>query len=312
MWTLRSASRGQVIPIAAVALTALIGAASLAVDVGYWRYKQRLEQSAADSAAIAGADELLFSGGGVAAQAQADATANGFTNGVGSATVTVNNPPASGPNAGNNNAVEVVITKLQPPFFAGIFGGSQTVQARAVAVLSSAGTGCIYVMRGNLSGDLTLHGGGRGGITTNPLCGLVVNNDMTVTGQANVDVSFASYAGSGPRGGSWPNGQPVHSVPGTDPCQRVAGCEYLATLPTNHPELFSAPCQDSPANGGTLPANPLPPGHYCYGPYSSTVTLQPGLYIMDQGMFQGQTSGTGVTIYNNCTVSRRNDCSTTL
>lgn len=312
MWTLRSASRGQVIPIAAVALTALIGAASLAVDVGYWRYQQRLEQSAADSAAIAGADEILFPGSNVAAQAQADATLNGFTDGVSGATVTVNHPPASGPNAGNSNAVEVIITQLQPQFFAGIFGGSETVQARAVAKLSSAGSGCVYVMHGNLSGDLTLNGGGRGGITTNPLCGLVVNNDMTVTGQANVDVSFASYAGSGPRGGSWPNGQPVHSVAGTDPCQRVAGCEYLATLPATNPQLFSAPCQDSPANGGTLPSNPLPPGHYCYGPYSSTVTLQPGLYIMDQGMFQGQTSGTGVTIYNNCTVSRTNDCSTTL
>ncbi|MGH7684745.1 MAG: TadG family pilus assembly protein, partial [Vulcanimicrobiaceae bacterium] len=239
-------------------------------------------------------------------------TSNGYADGTAGATVTVNHPPASGPNAGNGNAVEVIITKLQPQFFAGIFGGSETVQARAVAILSSAGTGCIYVLRGNLSGDLTLHGGGRGGITTNPLCGLVVNNDMTVTGRANVDVSFASYAGNGPGGGSYPHGQPVHSVPGPDPCSRLAGCAYLATLQTTNPQLFSAPCQDSPANGGTLPANPLPPGHYCYGPYSSAVTLQSGLFIMDQGTFQGHTSGTGVTIYNNCTVSRQNGCSTTL
>jgi hypothetical protein len=110
-------------------------------------------------------------------------------------------------------------------------------------------------------------------------------------------VSFASYAGTGPRGGSWPNGNPVRSVPGTDPCERMPGCEYLATLQTTNPQLFTAPCQDSPASGGTLPANPLPPGHYCYGPYSSTVTLQPG---------------TNVTIYNNCTVSRSNSCDLTL
>jgi len=93
---------------------------------------------------------------------------------------------------------------------------------------------------------------------------------------------------------------------------RLAGCAYLATLGTANPNLLSAPCEDSPAGGGTLPASPLPPGHYCYGPYSNAVTLQPGLFIMDQGMFQGQTAGTGVTIYNHCTPSRGNACGATL
>jgi hypothetical protein len=290
-----------------------MGATALAVDVGYWRYQQRLEQSAADSAAIAGATEIAFlDGAGVSAAARTDAGSNGFTNGSTGVTITVNRPPASGPNAANNNAVEVLVDRVQPQFFAGIFGGSETVRARAVAVLTTGGAGCIYVLKGGLSGDLTLNGGGRGGITTTPLCGLVVNGDMTVTGQANVDVSFASYSGAGPKGGSYPHGQPVHSVPGLDPCPRQAGCAYLATLKTSNPQLFSAPCQDSPANGGTLPASPLPPGHYCYGPYTSDVTLQPGLFIMDRGMFQGQASGTGVTIYNNCTITKQNDCSTTL
>jgi hypothetical protein len=313
----RSSDRGQLIPIVALALTMLMGAAALAVDVGYWRYQQRLEQSAADSAAIAGAAEISFpAAADVTAQAQSDATANGFTQGVAGATVTVNRPPASGPNAGNNNAVEVIVTKLQPKFFAGVFGGSQTVQARAVAVLSAANAGCIYVLTGGISGDLTLHGGGRGGITTTPLCGMVVNGDLSVTGQANVDASYVSYGGSGPTGGSYPHGQPVHSVAGTDPCLRLPGCAYLSTLRTTNPAQFSAPCQDTSALGGTLPASPLPPGHYCYGPYpSQAVTLQPGLFIMDQGMFGGQTAGTGVTIYNNCTPSggrNGNSCNTTL
>ena len=297
----RSASRGQLIPLVTLSLTMLMGAAALAVDVGYWRYEQRLEQSAADSAAIAGADEINFpAANDVTTAALDDATTNGFTQGVANTTVVVNWPPQSGPNAGNANAVEAIVTKVQPPFFAGIFGINQAVRARAVAVVSSAHTGCIYVLKGNISGDLTLHGGGRGGITTRPLCGLVVNGDMTVTGQANVDVSYAAYAGAGPKGGSYPHGQPVHSVPGTDPCSRLPGCAYLATLKTTNPGLFSAACQDP---GGKLPANPLPPGHYCGGPYAATVTLQPGLFIMDKGMFAGQTAGTDVTIYNNCTVS---------
>lgn len=301
----RSGDRGQLIPIVAVCLVVLMGAAALAVDVGYWRYQQRLEQSAADSAAIAGASEINFpASNDITTAAQADATLNGFTNGANNTTVVVNRPPQAGPNQ-NNNAVEVIISKTQPVFFSGIFGSSgQNVSARAVAILSSANPGCIYVLKGGVSGDLTLNGGGRGGITTAPLCGMVVNGDLTVTGQANVDVSYVSYAGAGPRGGSYPHGQPVHSIAGSDPCSRLAGCAYLNTLKTTNPGLFSAACQDP---GGVLPGSPpgtsLPPGHYCNGPYSTTVTLSPGLFIMDKGMFAGQVSGTGVTIYNNCTTN---------
>jgi hypothetical protein len=316
----RSTSRGQLIPVFGLSLAVLMGMGALAVDVGYWRYEHRLEQSAADSAAMAGAGEISFpASNDVLGAARNDATSNGFTSGVSNATVTVNWPPLSGPNTGNNNAVEVIVAQVEPTFFSGIFGHSQTVQARAVAVMSPANSGCIYVLKGDFGGNLTLHGGGGGGITTVPLCGMVVNGNLTVTGQANVDVSYISYAGTGPGGGSYPDGQPVHGVAGTDPCTRLPGCGYLATLTTTNPGLFSVACQDP---GNVLPASPLPPGHYCggtvngqgayTGPYTAAVTLQPGLFIMDQGMFAGQTSGTGVTIYNNCTVTSKNNCSTTL
>lgn len=316
----RRASRGQVIVLVAIAIAVLLGAAALAVDVGYYRWQQRLEQTAADSAAIAGANELLFPARNYAARAAADATANGFTNGVDGASVVINNPPASGRNAGNGNAVEVIITKQQPNFFAKMFGGTYSVAARAVAILSSSGGACIYVLNGGLDGDLSVSGGGRGGITTTPLCGIIVNGDVDITGNANVDAAFISYAGTNLKknGGDYPHGQPVQSVEGLDPCSTLpgGGCKYLSTLPTTHPELFTATCLDTPPakknNPGTLPPNPLPPGRYCYGPYSTTVTLQSGLFIMDGGIFQGPTTGSGVTIYNNCTVSGGNNCDVTL
>jgi hypothetical protein len=298
----RSSSRGQLIPVFGLSLVVLMGMAALAVDVGYWRYEHRLEQAAADSSAIAGAGEISFpASNDVLGAARNDATLNGFTSGVANATVTVNWPPLSGPNTGNNNAVEVIVSQVEPTFFSGIFGKSQTVQARAVALMSAKNSGCIYVLKGDLSGNLTLNGGA---ITTVPLCGMVVNGNLTVNGGV-VDVSYISYAGTGPGSGTYPDGQPVHGVAGTDPCGRLPGCGYLATLKTTNPSLFTAACQDQ---NGVLPANPLPPGHYCNGPYSKSVTLQPGLFIMDQGMFAGPTSGTGVTIYNNCTSS----CNTTL
>ena len=72
---------------------------------------------------------------------------------------------------------------------------------------------CIYVLKGALSGDLTLHGGGRGGISTNPLCGLIVNGNMTVTGQANVDFDrdgiLDFYPGTS---GYWVNGATMNNA----------------------------------------------------------------------------------------------------
>ena len=56
----RSGERGQILPLVAVGMITLMGMVSLAVDAGYWRYQQRLEQSAADSAAIAGAIRLNY------------------------------------------------------------------------------------------------------------------------------------------------------------------------------------------------------------------------------------------------------------
>lgn len=295
-----------------MAVFVLLGMAALAVDVGYWRYQQRIEQSAADSAAIAGAGEINYpASADISTAAQNDATSNGFNNGVDSTTVVVNHPPQSGTYLNNNNAVEVIVSKTHPSFFRNVFGiGNQNVSARAVAVLSSAGGGCIYTRQ-----DLTLHGGGRGGITTTPLCGLVVNGNMTVTGQANVDVSSAAYAGSGPRGGSYPHGQPFKSAPASDPCARLAGCAYLLNLRTTNGALFSAPCQDP---SGVLPGSPpgtsMPPGRYCSA-ISSNVSLAPGLFIFDQGPPTGNLSGTDVTIYNNCTPSggrRGTTCDVTL
>ena len=84
-----------------------IGFAGLGVDMAISpRHEKRLQQTAADSAAIAAAAELPYGSAGVAAAAKHDSASNGFTDGgtgcpgaVGCVTVTVNNPPVSGPNA---------------------------------------------------------------------------------------------------------------------------------------------------------------------------------------------------------------------
>jgi len=275
-------------PLFAIAMVLLCGAAALAIDVGVWRYDQRIAQSAADSAAIAGAGELGYpASADVASAAAADATANGFTDDGGTTTsVTVNTPPTSGNYSGRHDAVEVVIRKKLPIFFGNIFGLSQWLSVRAVGLLNPNGIFCVYA----LGGDIDLRGGGRGGITA-PSCGLITNQDLIVTGNANVDALTIGYVGNGPGGGSYPLGQPMKSVAVTDPCQSIPGCAYLADLAANHPGLLHTGCQPYPA------ANPLPPGEYCTQ-LSGTITLQPGLFVLDQGFSSNNLTGTGVTIYN--------------
>jgi Flp pilus assembly protein TadG len=52
------AERGQILPIVAVALVALLGIAAFSIDVGYAYFAKRQLQSAVDAAALAGAQDL--------------------------------------------------------------------------------------------------------------------------------------------------------------------------------------------------------------------------------------------------------------
>ena len=112
---------------------------------------------------------------------------------------------------------------------------------------NTAGNYCIYA----LGGDIDLRGGGRGGITS-PKCGLITNQDLVVTGNANVDASLIGYVGSGPGGGTYPEAQPQKSLPVSDPCPTIPGCAYLTDLTVNHPGLLHTGCKPFP---GPTPAS---------------------------------------------------------
>src|SRR5579863_2479469 len=121
---------GQVLAGFAVTLVVLLGFAGLAIDMGTLRYDKRLQQTAADAAAIAGAQNLEVNSG-VTAGAQYASQLNGFTDGgggslsncasgaaIGTTCVQVLNPPADvtfngstisgGPHAGTTNASKYV------------------------------------------------------------------------------------------------------------------------------------------------------------------------------------------------------------
>ena len=50
--------RGQILPVVALALVALLGVTAFSIDVGYAYYAKRQLQSAVDAAALAGAQDL--------------------------------------------------------------------------------------------------------------------------------------------------------------------------------------------------------------------------------------------------------------
>ncbi|MGI8552571.1 MAG: pilus assembly protein TadG-related protein, partial [Dehalococcoidia bacterium] len=144
----RQGEKGQVLVIAALFMTVLLGMAGLAVDVGIATVQRREAQSAGDAGALAGANDLATgnNSSGAQAQAQADAlsqtSTNGFTNGANGAVVTVstgngsNCPGKSLPNGSDpNSAVKVVVTKNQPTFLLGVLGKSTTqISSCSVAV----------------------------------------------------------------------------------------------------------------------------------------------------------------------------------
>lgn len=277
---------GQALIIAALCMTCLIGFVALAADVGLMFRDKRIAQTAADSAAIAGAAELKY--GGTVAAAQAAAAQNGITDGSKGATVAVHVGPLSGPHAGNKNYVEVIASQNQPTFFMRLFNrNSMTVAARAVATNGST-KGCIYTL-GTTGPDLSLTGNSSISITT---CGIVVNSNSSdsikLVGNAALNAqSIGTVGGVAKTGSVTLTPTPVTGI--------VATSDPLAYLPQP-----PAPTSCS-ANPNLHGATSLAPGCYTgltFGANSNVTLSNSGTYVVNGPLNIGANatvSGTGVT-----------------
>lgn len=210
----RNKEAGQALVLTAVALVILMGFAGLAIDMGVLRHEKRLQQTAADAAALAGASNITY--GGVKSAGQAAAASNGFSDtsttcstgcpnpgDIGFVTVTINNPPTSGPHATDPNYVEALVTDVHPTYFMRVLGtNSEPVTARAVATdLGGAPTGtnvnCITTIGApnkriepgfSASGSVTLQA---------PQCSVQDDGNFISGGGANLSVTAASIGVSG-------------------------------------------------------------------------------------------------------------------
>ena len=125
---------GQALIIVVLAIVGLAGMAGLVIDGGNSFLDRRNAQNAADSAALAAALTRVRSGGNLGAAALASAAQNGYDNNGTSNVVEFHNPPISGPNAGNVEYVQVIITSHVKTYFARVLGWKQlTNRVDAVA-----------------------------------------------------------------------------------------------------------------------------------------------------------------------------------
>ncbi len=284
---------GQALVFVALSLLVLTGVVGLSIDMGYLRYTKRRLQTAADSAAVAGASELKD--GNYRTAALNDSKSNGFEDGVNGATVKAFNPPKDAPFAGKaneRNYVEVQVRQDAPTFFMRIFGiKTAALNATAVAELASS-KGCVYSLA--LLGGITVNG------TVNaPGCGVVDNAVLTVGGGCITASSIGVVLNL--LGGGCTNPQPILGIaPSADPMgylprPRVPNCTYPNTVDVN-----------SNAKNGNKPTT-LSPGVYCGGirirnTNTAPVTFQPGAYYVTGGVGldfngSGNIGGDGVVFY---------------
>jgi Flp pilus assembly protein TadG len=284
----RDRESGQALIFVGLSLVVLTAVVGLAIDLGYLRYTKRRLQTAADSAAIAGASEL--DNGNFVTAALNDSKSNGFENGVNGVTVTTHNPPIDPPfNTKLNSAtfVEVQVQQTAPTFFMRIFGVDRaSVSATAVAQLASS-RGCIYAL--DLLNGITVQGN-----VNAPNCGVLDNAILSVGGgcitASSIGVVLRLLGGC-------TNPPPVVGIdPAADPLAYLVPPAAGACLFTSTDVVKSAAITT------------LYPGTYCGGIQiangnSGVVTFAPGLYILDsiglqiQPQNTGNVSGSGVTLY---------------
>jgi Putative Flp pilus-assembly TadE/G-like len=267
--------RGAVAVVVAVSLVALLGMAALAIDLSSFYQAQRQAQSAADSAALAAAQDLPS-----ASSADGNATTYGLENDPGS-TVAATTPYSS-----SSNEIMVKVTKTSPTFFGQIFGiPSETVSASAVAGPSSgAGYDAIFASDTSCTGTANATGVAITSSTVSINGGVESDGYLSVTGGSDA-LGATTYGG--------PNSC-AKNVTGSGDTFTSGPTANNTTIPwpfdyTSYGTNTSN-CTSTYSGTGTLT---LP---------ASGTTIAPGVYCAPNGTISisaANVTGTGVTLIAN-------------
>jgi hypothetical protein len=279
--------RGAILAVTAVAMPTLVGFAGLGVEVGIWYVDKRDLQTAADASALSGAFERVRGNPtGLQSAAELEATRNGFTQGSPN-TIAINNPPTSGPRAGQANAVEAILTRPHALLFASLFLSDDVqIAARAVAAVEVTGEACVLALDPTANAAVNNQGSSTIDMTG---CVMASNSNSASSIQVTGSTSVLAYSlwsvGQNDIGGSavmtlakpattnaWALDDPYADLT----IQSFSGCNYTNLKFTS----------------GAVAT--ISPGVYCGGidmSAKATVTLTPGTYILDKGDLKigGQT-----------------------
>lgn len=283
-WRFFNTRQGNVAIATALSAPILVGFCGLGAESGFDYFRQRDLQGAADIAAYNGAMTLESSGATLPVITDAStvgASGNGWHSSQG--TITVNNPPTSGPNQ-NNSSVEVLLTENEPRFFTALFmSGTIPISVRAVAKYTPSSSACMLAL------DPTAHNAMQFWGNTNATfvnCQTVSDSNasdaLSVGGSADVHVPCAETVG----------GDTVTSGLHLTSCGSVR----------NNAPYVADPFAEVPAPPVGSCGTSSGPGTYCGGlALRGTETLSPGIYIINGGTLKfnanANISGSGVTFY---------------
>jgi Putative Flp pilus-assembly TadE/G-like len=297
--SVRHDTSGSVAVIAAVAFPVLIGGMGLGAEVGYWFLTERKLQHAADLAAYAAAVRLSRGDEDETLDAVAlhVARESGLDEAHGG--IEVHHPPISGPNAGDEDMVEVRLTEDVDRLFSQFFhDDSLELQGRAVAQALPGATVCALALSPFANNALYAKGSATASFEN---C-VVASNSGSASSFHMQGASFAADC--------------AYAVGGY---QSTGGSNSLNLAECDEVEEDHDPIADPYADIGvpTAPSPCVPSGtvqnttvtpiltylgmnyiRYCSLTVKGNVTFQPGLYIIDGDFTNtGNTnlSGTGVT-----------------
>lgn len=286
---------GQVYVLITVSLLVLLGMGALAVDVGNLWTARRLMQSAADAAAIAGAEQVAYGDASdVTSAAQSASAQNGFTNGSprpgasSAVSVAVYSPPASGPYAVNPNAVQVVVSQDQPTYFMRVLGWQKVPVSTIATAVTISGGSCVYSL--NPTAPSAIDVGGTASVSS--ACGIYDDSNnassaLTVSGGGTITAPLVGVVG----------GTNLNGGGSSPPSTGIAAFgDPLAWLaePTGYDT-----CSGGFSTQNINTTQTLSQGTFCGGlklNSHANVTFSPGLYVMNGG---GLTITSGAVAYGN-------------
>ena len=313
---LRGVSRdesGASIIIIGLSFLAIAGFVGLSIEVGYWYYQRRAMQAATDEAALSAA-YVMFQKQNITttynteitAAGKNDAKRNGYDDAAANVVVTVNHPYS-----GNNDRVEVTMTKTEAGSFSNLFSThGTTIFRRAVARVNTTGGNGDYCMLGlapNCAQTMKFNGSNNATLNGCPIMSNSISQDSFFgSGTAHVTTPSVASAGQTSVGNNFNLTLPAGVSP-------VANAQPLPDPLSSIPEYANpGGCQTIPniscgganaGNAGCSAGNPrvLSPGCYNNMNFQNNrfFSMQAGNYYTNSAFSVGPSTvnGSNVTIH---------------